>query len=108
MPKRTHYIFLCVNERPPGHPKGCCTSRGAGEIRDRFAEVLGRENLLGQVRVVRTSCLDNCTRGAALAVYPDDVWYQGVQADDVEEIVESHLKGGRPVERLILPPTEFD
>ena len=41
-------------------------------------------------------------------VYPDDVWYQGVQADDVEEIVESHLKGGRPVERLILAPTEFD
>ena len=108
MPKRARYVLLCVNERPPGHPKGCCTSRGAGEIRDRFAEVLARESLLGQVRVVRTSCLDTCSRGAALAVYPDDVWYQGVTADDVEEIVESHFKGGRPVERLILRLADFD
>ena len=81
---------------------------GAGAVRDRFAEVLVREGLKDRVRVVRTSCLDNCSRGPTVAIYPDDVWYQKVQAQDVEEIVESHFKNGRPVERLLLPPSEFD
>jgi len=37
-------------------------------------------------------------------VYPEEVWYTFVDGDDIDEIVESHLKNGRPVERLRLPP----
>ncbi len=35
-------------------------------------------------------------------MYPEAVWYGGVQAADVAEIVQSHLVEGRPVERLRL------
>jgi (2Fe-2S) ferredoxin len=35
-----------------------------------------------------------------VVVYPEDVWYCGVQVDDADEIVREHLIGGRPVERL--------
>ncbi len=108
MPKRPYYIFLCINERRPGHPKGCCTSNGSDAVRERFAEVMDREGLRDQLRVVRTSCLDNCSRGPTMVVYPDDVWYQGVQVDDVQEIIDSHIKGGRVVQRLVLPPDDFD
>ena len=41
--------------------------------------------------------------GPTVVVYPEAVWYDGVTPDDVEEIVESHIVGGRPVERLRLP-----
>ena len=37
-------------------------------------------------------------------VYPDAVWYTYVDAADIDEIVDSHLKHGRVVERLLLPP----
>jgi (2Fe-2S) ferredoxin len=107
MPKRRHYLFLCVNERPPDNPKGCCMRRGADAVRDRFAQRIAELGLRDQVRIVRTSCLDNCSRGPTLAVYPDDVWYQGVQPADVDEILESHLRKGRPVERLLLRPDQF-
>jgi (2Fe-2S) ferredoxin len=33
-------------------------------------------------------------------VYPDAVWYGGVTAADVDEIIESHIIGNKPVERL--------
>jgi len=33
-------------------------------------------------------------------VYPGGAWYLGLVEDDVPEIVEGHLKGGEPVERL--------
>jgi (2Fe-2S) ferredoxin len=39
-----------------------------------------------------------------IVVYPEDVWYAGVRAEDVQEIVESHLLGGRPVDRLRYRP----
>ena len=108
MPKRRYYIYLCVNERPADNPKGCCMRNGADAVRDRFAEQIRDRDLRDVVRVVRTSCLDNCSKGPTLAVYPDDVWYQGVQADDVEEILDRHIGKGEPVERLLLPPEEFD
>ena len=81
---------------------------GADAVRDRFAERIRDRDLRDVVRVVRTSCLDNCSKGPTLVVYPDDVWYQGVQADDVEEILDRHIGEGKPVERLLLPPEEFD
>jgi len=38
-------------------------------------------------------------------VYPDETWYTFVDNTDIDEIVESHLKNGQPVERLRLAPT---
>ncbi len=36
-------------------------------------------------------------------VYPEAVWYTYVDTDDIDEIVEKHLKNGEVVERLVLP-----
>ena len=36
-------------------------------------------------------------------VYPEAVWYSYVDNADIDEIVESHLKNGKPVERLLTP-----
>jgi (2Fe-2S) ferredoxin len=38
-----------------------------------------------------------------VVVYPEAVWYGHVSPADVDEIIESHIIGGRPVERLIIP-----
>ena len=37
-------------------------------------------------------------------VYPEAVWYTYVDEHDIDEIVESHLKNGQVVERLLTPP----
>jgi (2Fe-2S) ferredoxin len=58
----------------------------------------------GGVRVNKAGCLDRCAGGPVAVVYPEAVWYTFVDRDDIDEIVESHLKQGRPVERLRLPP----
>jgi (2Fe-2S) ferredoxin len=36
-------------------------------------------------------------------VYPEGIWYTVMDNDDVNEIVESHLKNGQVVERLVVP-----
>jgi (2Fe-2S) ferredoxin len=37
-------------------------------------------------------------------VYPEAVWYTFVDMADIDEIVSSHLQGGRVVQRLVLAP----
>ena len=49
-------------------------------------------------------CLDRCAGGPVAVVYPEAVWYSYVDASDIDEIVESHLKNGQVVERLLTPP----
>jgi (2Fe-2S) ferredoxin len=56
------------------------------------------------VRVNKAGCFSQCGHGPMMVVYPDDVWYAGVQASDLQEIFESHIVGGKPVERLRYEP----
>ena len=56
--------------------------------------------LKGKVRVNRAGCLDHCEHGPVVVVYPEAVWYHVPTVEDAEEILNSHLVGGKPVERL--------
>lgn len=102
-PHFRHHIFVCVNRRPPGHPKGSCGQRGSLQVLQALQQARIDRELFDTVRISSSSCLGPCEHGANVVVYPDDVWYGGVQPEDVAEIVESHLVGGTPVERLKMP-----
>ena len=56
-----------------------------------------------QVRANKCGCLDQCELGPTVVVYPEAVWYGHVQPEDVDEIIETHIVGGQPVERLVIP-----
>lgn len=103
MPAWTHHVFVCQNTRPPGHPKGSCGQRGAQELVFALQEAREEHGLWETLKVNTTNCLGPCRAGAIVGVYPEGVFYSGVTADDVPEIVKSHFVDGRPVERLILP-----
>ena len=102
-PKLEHHVLVCTNQRPPGHPKGCCSERGGIAVFQALSEARKRLGLHEKVRVNSTSCLGPCEHGANVVVYPDAVWYGGVTEDDVDEIVQEHLLGGRVVQRLVIP-----
>ena len=57
-----------------------------------------------QVRINKAGCFSQCGHGPMIVVYPENVWYGGVQQSDLEEIVQSHILGGTPVERLRYEP----
>lgn len=94
------HLFVCVNERPEGHPRGCCARRGGDLLKMAFKRAIKNAGLKGRVRPNAAGCLDHCEHGAVVVVYPDAVWYENVGVEDVDEIVSEHLVGDRPVERL--------
>lgn len=96
------HIFICGNFRAPGHPRGCCDPQQEAALQKHFKKRLAEKGLHGKVRANQAGCLDQCEHGPNVVVYPDGVWYGGVTLEDVDEIVESHILGGVPVERLRL------
>jgi (2Fe-2S) ferredoxin len=102
MPVFERHVFICTNQRPPDSPRGSCDPEGKRALQSLFKAAVARRGLKGRVRANASGCLDQCEHGPTVVVYPEAVWYGGVGPDDVEEIVESHLVGGVPVERLRL------
>ena len=98
------HIFFCLNERKGGEE--CCAHHYAQEAFDRCKSLVKAAGLAGpgQVRVNKAGCLDRCAAGPVAVVYPEGVWYSYVDTSDIDEIVESHLKNGRVVTRLLTPP----
>ena len=101
------HIFVRINERTADDPRGFCSAKGSVEVAEKMKLAAYERGLKRIVRVNKAGCLDQCARGVTCVVYPDNVWYGGVTVDDVVEIVESHLMGGVPVERLVIPHEEL-
>ena len=94
------HVFICVNERDPSNPKGCCATRGGHEVASRLKELAHAAGLQGRIRINKAGCLDQCGMGVTLVVYPEGVWYGRVTLEDADEIFREHVLEGRPVERL--------
>ncbi len=103
MAKFQRHVFVCTNERAPEHPRGCCKARGGEEVRSALKRELTARGMQEMVRANNAGCLDQCEQGVTLVVYPEQVWYGGVTAADVPELVERHILGGEFVTRLMLP-----
>jgi len=97
------HIFFCLNERK--NNEACCAQQGAQAAFDHCKKRVKDLGLTGpgQVRVNKSGCLDRCAAGPVAVVYPEGVWYTYVDQADIDEIVESHLKNGQVVERLVTP-----
>lgn len=101
MAKFRKHIFICQNQRDGEHPRGSCDPTGAGELQKLFKKALAEYGISGrEVRANKSGCLEQCEHGPTVVVYPDEVWYGGVGPNDVDEIIASHIVGGKPVERL--------
>ena len=97
------HIFFCLNQRAGG--EACCASQGAQTAFDHCKARVKEAGLAGPggVRVNKAGCLDRCAGAPVAVVYPDAVWYTYVDQADIDDIIESHLKNGQVVERLLLP-----
>ena len=101
----SHYqrhIFFCTNDRGAGADRPSCARCGSVALREHAKKRMKELGLhgAGMTRVNSAGCLDRCEDGPVCVVYPEGTWYTYVDEFDVDEIIESHLVGGVPVERL--------
>jgi (2Fe-2S) ferredoxin/predicted O-methyltransferase YrrM len=94
-----YHVFVCDQQKPEGAP--CCSARGSRQVVDALRAEVAAQQLADQVQITACGSLGLCERGPNMVVYPEGVWYSGVCAEDVPEIVRSHFANGQPVERLV-------
>ena len=93
-------VFVCTSKS--------CAANGSEAVLEAFKAQLIEAGMLytkripdGEVQCLQCGSVGFCAIGPAVLVYPEGIWYAHVTVDDVPEIIERHLKGGVPVERLV-------
>jgi len=87
-----NHVAVCTNQT--------CAAAGSPAVLERLRQAV-RDSDACDARVTRTSCLDQCGDGPMVAVYPDGVWYGGLDESDADRIVSSHLDRERIVSDLV-------
>ncbi|MBF0256244.1 MAG: NAD(P)H-dependent oxidoreductase subunit E [Gammaproteobacteria bacterium] len=97
------HLFFCTNDRDDG--SDCCARFNARSARDYLKQACKQAGIHkeGGVRINTAGCMGRCEQGPVIVVYPEGVWYTYVDQEDLDEILESHLLGGKPVDRLRIP-----
>jgi (2Fe-2S) ferredoxin/SAM-dependent methyltransferase len=97
-PFRIH-LFVCTQPKPEGVPS--CPGSGSLAVLDALDREIQARGLANDVQLTTCGCMGLCDEGPMMVVYPAGVWYRRVQPSDVSEIVGTHLRDGKPVERLV-------
>lgn len=100
MPAFTHHVFVCCNQRSPGHPRGCCDPDGSEALRSALRAQMKRRGLSPLVRANKAGCLEQCEHGPTLVIYPQGIFYGRVTLDDVPRIVDETIINGRVLDDL--------
>jgi (2Fe-2S) ferredoxin len=107
MSRYQRHVFVCINERPAGHPKGCCLDKGSARVRDLLKAELKKRGLSDIVRANNSGCLDACEHGVSVVIYPDGIWYGQVTVDDVPEIIDRTIIEGEVIQRLLMKDRRY-
>jgi NADP-reducing hydrogenase subunit HndC len=78
-----------------------CRALGAANVAAAFREKLAAAKLDKEVAVVETGCIGLCARAPVVLIEPYEYLYGGVKPDDVDEIIETTIRNGEPVESLV-------
>ena len=99
--KYKKHIFICTNQRASDASKSCGEAHGL-ELVKAFKKLITDAGVNVDIRAQKAGCLDVCSLGPALVVYPDAIFYGQVGLADVQEIFDEHIMNDRPVDRLRL------
>jgi (2Fe-2S) ferredoxin len=96
-----HHIFFCLNQREDG--EACCADKGSEAMFMYMKSKIKSLDLNGEskARINRAGCFDRCGEGPLLVIYPEATWYNFVDEQDIDEIIESHIQQGKIVTRLL-------
>ena len=95
------HLFVCCNRRPDGHARGSCAAKGSERLRD-YMKARAKELGLPRLRVNSAGCLDRCELGPCLVIYPEGVWYRIGSTEDVDRVLDMHVRrGGRATELML-------
>lgn len=93
VPYQRHVFVCCFGKT--------CPNRSGAEIAGLLKQKAKAAGITDRIRVNRSGCLNQCATGPSIVVYPENIWYAGVRAEDVDEIFERTVLEGEAISRLV-------
>lgn len=88
--KLDFHVFVCQNQRPDGHPRGCCLSKGSDKILN-YMKARVKELGIQNIRINKAGCLDQCENGPAIVIYPQGAWLTIKTCEEAEQAIQSYF-----------------
>lgn len=116
IPRARRHIFICADQTNPKCAPRETTHELWVYLKARLKQLgvtsappawQGQEDAApvepgnGMVLRSKVDCLRVCEQGCVAVVYPEAVWYAGLDLEKLDRIIDEHLVGGRPVEELV-------
>lgn len=95
-----NYILVCGGTG--------CTSNHSLDVVKAFETHLKENGLQDDVKIIQTGCLGLCAKGPVVVVHPGSVYYEEVDPEKVEAIVNEHIVGGVPADKYMLKEETTD
>ena len=99
MQKPEYHIFVCNSFRVTGEPQGLCNTKGAVNLLQSLQEEVVDRGI--DAMVSSTGCLNLCTKGPVMVVYPQGWWYGEVDEGKLETILDA-MEEHQPAEDLLI------
>lgn len=102
MEKPSHHILVCCGFRASKDAApGACQKKGAIDYLPYIESELADRGL-SDVNVSMTGCLNLCDRGPIVVVYPENVWYGGIDSEDAVDAILDAIEDGGTAEDYVL------
>lgn len=101
MPKPKKHVFVYRNCRDNPDTADSCEAREANQVYEAFKRLGKEAGIAEEVKLTGVKCFGKCQHGPNAVVYPDSIWYCGLNVEDVRS-VESHLLNDRPVKEKMM------
>ena len=95
-----NYILVCGGTG--------CTSNHSLDVVKAFETHLKENGLQDDVKIIQTGCLGLCAKGPVVVVHPGSVYYEEVDPEKVEAIVNEHIVDGVPADKYMLKEETTD
>ena len=107
MPLKERYVWICTNRRADDHPRGSCAAKGSEAIIEELKRATKTAGQGARVRVMSSSCIDQCEHGVTVAVMPDGVLLGQITAGDVPALVRGLETAGGVLAEPSLAPRQL-
>ena len=97
VPEAKRYVYVCTTDEPDR-----CGQKGGIAVLAEFRRLLKERGLGKDFKCTHCGCTSQHAEGPIVLVVPEGIFYRGVQAADVPDIIEQHLIGVQAVARLFL------